>query len=84
MHWVISDGTVYGIRYYTVAPPMFNGHWDDMMTWCEQTFGPTGSLWWESKHLAPEPHKRWYANNAKFWFHNQKDLDWFIIRWNHI
>jgi hypothetical protein len=84
MCWLLGNGTVYGMNYHTVAPPMFNGHWDDMMEWCEQTFGPTGSLWQQTKNLTPEPNCRWYANNAKFWFRNQKDLDWFIIKWNHV
>ena len=27
------------------------------------------------------PNARWYANNAKFWFRQKKDLEWFILRW---
>lgn len=81
---MLDTGTVYGIRYYTVEPPMFNGHWDEMMDWCEETFGPTGSLWRETKNLTPEPNKRWYANNAKFWFKDIKDRDWFLLTWSHI
>lgn len=26
------------------------------------------------------PDQRWYANNAKFWFRNPKDRDWFVLR----
>jgi hypothetical protein len=79
---MLDVGTVYGSRYYTVEPPMFKGNWDEMNTWCEQTYGPSGSLWRETKSLTPEPLKRWYANNAKFWFKDQKDRDWFIIKWS--
>ena len=73
-------GTVYGSRYYTVEP--IGGNWHEMEQWCFETFGGTGSLWDETKNLTPEPLQRWYANNRKFWFKEQKDRDWFVIRWN--
>ena len=76
---VFNEGTVYGSRYHTVEP--IGGSWIDMETWCLDTFGDTGSIWAETKNLSPEPHKRWYANNRKFWFKNLKDRDWFVLRW---
>jgi hypothetical protein len=76
---VLSEGTVYGSRYHTVEP--IGGSWIDMETWCLDTFGNTGSIWQETKNLTPEPHRRWYANNRKFWFKEVKDRDWFILRW---
>jgi hypothetical protein len=41
----------------------------------ENSFGPTAhdGVW--------TPDMRWYANNAKFWFRNKKDLEWFLLRW---
>lgn len=81
MPWLTGSGTVYGIEYHTIAPPMWESDWNTMMQWCEETFGPTGSLWKETKNLTPEPNKRWYANNAKFWFREEKDLNWFVMRW---
>lgn len=77
---VLSEGTVYGSRYYCVEP--VGGRWPEMELWCHETFGATGSIWQEAKNLTPEPHKRWYANNRKFWFKEVKDRDWFILRWN--
>lgn len=75
----LGEGTVYGSRYYTVEP--IGGNWLEMETWCVETFGEgSRALWGEKK--APEPARRWYANNRKFWFRNEKDRDWFIIRWN--
>jgi hypothetical protein len=71
----LSEGRVYGARYLTVHP--LNGaKWNDMMTWMVATFGPTAhdGVW--------TPGMRWYANNAKFWFRNEKDLNWFIMKWN--
>jgi hypothetical protein len=81
MAWLIGTGTVYGKRYHTIAPPMFNGQWHSMSAWCTETFGPsTGSIWSDK---APDPSERWYENNAKFWFLEEKDLTLFILRWSH-
>ena len=52
------------------------GRWHDMIEWMVKTFGPTtfDSVW--------TPDQRWYANNAKFWFRDAKDRDWFVLRWS--
>ena len=76
---ILSEGTVYGARYYCVEP--IGGHWMDMEVWCLDTFGATSSIWHETKNLTPEPLQRWYMNNRKFWFREQKDRDWFILKW---
>jgi hypothetical protein len=50
-----------------------------MEAWCQETFGSsTGSIWaaWQ------EPGERWYANNAKFWFREEADRTWFLLRWS--
>ena len=75
---VLSEGTVYGSRYYCVEP--IGGSWLDMETWCVSTFGVSGdNMWGQSR--APKPSERWYANNRKFWFRDARDRDWFLIRW---
>ena len=75
---VLSEGTVYGSRYYTAEP--IGGSWLEMETWCCKVFGEgSRAIWGEAK--APEPARRWYANNRKFWFKNEKDRDWFIVMW---
>ena len=71
----LSEGRVYGARYLTVHPN--NGaKWNEMMAWMIGTFGPSAEdgIW--------TPDMRWYANNAKFWFRNKKDLTMFILRWS--
>lgn len=71
----LSEGRVYGSRYLTVHPT--NGSkWNEMMDWMVKTFGPSAcdGVW--------TPNMRWYANNAKFWFRNEKDLTLFILRWS--
>ena len=78
---LLDQGKVYGSRYYTVEP--VGGSWVDMEAWCFETFGDCGDkdkIWGELK--TPNPEARWYMNNRKFWFREQKDRDWFVIRWN--
>jgi hypothetical protein len=75
-----SEGTIYGARYYTVQPMRWGlmgnpNQWNDMVEWTVETFGPTpeDGVW--------TPSARWYVNNAKFWFRERKDLEWFLLRW---
>ena len=71
-----STGKVFGKEYLTVAPMNAEGMWSDMMAWMNKTFGPTpfDSIW--------TPGQRWHVNNAKFWFRDAKDRDWFVLRWS--
>jgi hypothetical protein len=68
-------GTICGQEYLSVAPINAEAQWSDMMQWMVNTFGPTpfDSIWM--------PDQRWHVNNAKFWFRDAKDRDWFILRW---
>jgi hypothetical protein len=82
MAWLLGNGTVYGKNYHTIAPPMWSGNWQSMSVWCTETFGPsTGSIWSGNTGQAPVPAERWYENNAKFWFREEKDLTLFLLRW---
>lgn len=74
---VLSEGQVYGRIYLCVEP--VGGNWMEMETWCLDTYGNCGSAW--DKDKAPEPNARWYMNDRRFWFRNQKDRDWFIVKW---
>jgi hypothetical protein len=71
----LGEGRVYGARYLTVHPEN-SWQWNEMMDWMVTTFGPSAcdGVW--------TPGMRWYANNAKFWFRNEKDLNWFVLRWS--
>lgn len=77
---ILSEGKVYGARYYCVEP--VGGVWIDMELWCLQTFGETSSIWQETKNLTPTPLKRWYTNNRKFWFRDPADRTLFLLKWN--
>lgn len=75
---ILTEGTVYGSRYYCVEP--VGGNWLDIESWVLDTYGSTqGSIWAEER--APEPQQRWYMNNRRFWFRDRKDRDWFVLRW---
>jgi hypothetical protein len=86
---IYDTGTVYGKRYYTVHPvlepdrinPQKHQIWTDMLEWCIQTFGPCKTAIWGENPI-PEPTERWYVNNRKFWFREQRDRDWFTLRWS--
>ncbi len=75
---LLTEGTVYGRRYYCVEP--VGGNWHKMEEWCTQTFGSSGDNMWGEKS-APAPGERWYMNNRKFWFKEEKDRNWFTLRW---
>jgi hypothetical protein len=78
---VLSEGRVYGARYHCVEP--IGGNWREMEDWCINTYGETtGSIWaQEVDKLTPLVNERWYANNRKFWFRNEKDRTLFILKW---
>jgi len=77
---VIFSGmaTVYGIPYYQIDPVVSAQEWPDMMTWCVENFGASGSEEWPGVWSASQ---RWYANNGRFFFLSEKDLNLFLLRW---
>ena len=78
---LLGHGTVYGSRYYTVAPAMGLHPWREMEEWCSEIFGAsTGSIWGESP--VPKPGQRWYQNNSKFWFRSEADRTCFLLKWS--
>ena len=87
----LSEGTVYGSRYYYVetvhrfycVEPV-GGNWLEMEKWCIQTYGEsTGSIWAEKKYKhAANAGERWYGNNRKFWFREEQDRTMFVLKWS--
>jgi len=81
MELEVAEGRVFGARYYTVKPEFgwaegwLNQHWNDMTTWCVETYGPT------AEDGVFTPGARWYVNNSKFWFRGQEDLLLFVLKW---
>lgn len=65
-------------EYYVVKPRGMVGNrdfnWDDMIAWSVKTFGPSKGVW--------DQGERWYCNNARFYFQDKKDRDWFVMRFS--
>jgi hypothetical protein len=80
MELICAEGKIYGARYYTVEPKWFTMPWHDMEDWCEHTFGPVSHVWGVGANL-PTDTKRWYANSGMFWFRNEADRNWFMLKW---
>jgi hypothetical protein len=82
MELKISEGRVYGSRYYTVevVTGLFSREKlikiDDVKNWVTEAFGST------SAKSILEPGSRWYYTYDTFWFRNQKDLTLFVLRWS--
>lgn len=74
----LSEGTVYGSRYYCVEP--VGGSWIEIQEWCFNQFGDSGKHIWGSNEV-PAPQERWYTNNRKFWFRDDADQLMFVMRW---
>ena len=78
---LLGEARVSGARYYTVEP--IGGNWMDMEVWCIKTFGPSAEVWnigKDSEFIWPET-GRWYKNNRRFWFRDEKDRTMFLLRW---
>jgi hypothetical protein len=74
---ICSTGTIFGKRYHTVEP--VGGNWREMEAWCITTYGPVSTVWDAFKET--NTLGRWYMNDRRFWFLDEKDREWFILRW---
>lgn len=80
-------GNIYGKEYFVARPQLFhsvlhpanphNTAWNNMLSWCIETFGPTSK-----EHNGHAPDQRWYVYSGSFWFKEEKDLEWFILKWS--
>lgn len=78
---ILEQGIAFEQDYYMIY---VNGRsvygdynvWNDMIEWATDTFGPTpkDGVW--------SPGARWYVNNARFWFREERDREWFVLRWS--
>ena len=75
---VLSEGKVYGAKYYCVEP--IGGSWPEMVAWAKTTYGDPAEVWEAHKFMWPDC-GRWYMNDRKFWFRDEKDRTMFILRW---
>lgn len=79
----LSSVEIHDELYYEVKPVGWMHkdelQWNAMITWVVETFGPSGTKENPGVWTAGE---RWYANNARFYFKDIKDRDWFVLRWS--
>ena len=81
---VLGQRTYMKTLYYTVEP--VGGNWLAMETWCVDTFGDRSNVWDITTSYSGEPptwreRGRWFANDRRFWFRNERDRTMFILRW---
>lgn len=80
---VLGEAKWHGVRYYTVEP--VGGNWMDMEKWCTKTFGDAAEVWdiksTGEQFIWPEA-GRWYKNDRRFWFRNERDRTMFILKWS--
>ena len=79
-HIKVGVYQIHGRTYHELRPTGWMNagdtvSWNGMMDWASENFGPTpdDGVW--------TPSARWYANNARFYFQNLEDRDWFLLRW---
>ena len=82
---VLGQSTYMDTQYYTVEP--VGGNWLAMETWCVDTFGDRSNVWdittsYSDEQLAWRERGRWYANDRRFWFRNERDRTVFILKWS--
>jgi hypothetical protein len=75
---ILSEGTILGARYYCVEP--VGGNWAQMEIWCTDVYGDAGDVWEKAKSNWPDC-GRWYMNDRKFWFRDERDRTMFILKW---
>ena len=66
--------------YVKVSPLWSNNQnpftiWLSMELWCQEQYGTPGTLW---DKISP----RYIFNNSGFYFRDQEDLVFFILRWS--
>lgn len=81
---VVNIQTYYNAGYFTAELDEPEWHpglnlwgqdwYPEIETWCEQTYG-AGDLWGE------EPVTGWKCMRNKFFFTEEKQLEWFVLRW---
>ena len=77
-----EQNTVYGRPYHVITVPNSGKEWGTQVRWCDEQFGATtSSLDFAGKRMGL-PNERWYANGQHFWFRDEADYMWFLLRWS--
>jgi hypothetical protein len=79
--FIKSTGSVYGIPYKIIQYPEDHSYKNQeflrpINLWCWDTFGQRGEV-----YDGPGIPHRWYYQRNVFWFRDERDYEWFILRW---
>lgn len=88
----IYKGAVYGKPYsYVYVPPHMRL---ETLTWMRENFGESWSVVHPCNTTVPrlldgidsvdaiKPDQRWYAVQGYYWFRDDSDVTWFLLRWS--
>ena len=77
------NSTVFGIVYHTAPIGMGGRYYARQVDWCTANFGEcSSSRWMDDGPITWKPRERWYANGDYFWFREEKDKMWYMLRWS--
>jgi hypothetical protein len=80
-----EQNTVYGKPYHMITVPNRGQEWGTQVRWCDEQFGQTTSSITHAegaKKRMSLPDERWYTNGSHFWFRDEADYVWFLLRWS--
>ena len=78
------NSTVFGIKYHIVPIAMGGRYYAKQIDWCTEVFGETATSYWKDPGPTQwKPNERWYANGDYFWFREEKDKMWYLVRWGY-
>lgn len=78
----VEETRLNGSRYYAVgmdfelASLEHRVQWFEIEDWCYKKFGERPMNEW------PTAGDRWFANDRRFWFRDERDLSLFLMRWS--
>lgn len=62
---------------YIVSIPKLKNKFSEQIKWCEQIFGPTGSMRTDARWR-----HGWSHNENTFYFKSKHDALWFMMQWS--
>lgn len=74
------SNVIYGDTTYIKVSPLWSNNqnpftiWTSMELWCQEQYGTAGTPW---DNISP----RYIINNSGFYFRDQKDLVFFMLKW---
>lgn len=75
---ILSECKVFDAPYLSVEP--VGGNWKEMEEWAREVYGEPAEYWQTHEFMWPDM-GRWYMNDRKFIFRDEKDRTMFILKW---